>query len=127
MTEAPVDQHFNQHTLVALTTLPLTVLAAVAAVLVVSVALSFRAMQGAAPRVRAVSTSLRVLAALALFALVLEPGTRRSQTERDKNRIIVVADTSASMMNDAPTRLSQAASAWRRGHRSPARTAARRR
>src|SRR4051812_7973510 len=108
-----LPEGFNAVDVVSLTRLPLGVVVAAACALAAAVALGFLATAGAPVKVRAGLLALRSGLALAIFALVLEPGIRLMATSREANRVIVAVDASASMAEDesGKTRAQRAADA----------------
>ncbi len=92
-----LPEGFNAVDVVSLSRLPAVVLVVVSVALAAAVVLSFFATHGAPPRVRAGLLALRAGLALALLALVLEPGLRLMATSREANRVVVAVDTSGSM------------------------------
>jgi len=88
---------FNDWDLTSLSSLPSGALAAAAVVLVVAVALSWNSTRGAPMPTRAGLLALRVLLAVAVFVVLLEPGRRLMATSREPDRVVVAVDVSASM------------------------------
>lgn len=88
---------FNTADVVSLSRLPAIVLAGAAIALAAAVGLSHLATRGAPARVRAGLFVLRAALALAVMALLLEPGLRLMSTSREANRVVVAVDTSGSM------------------------------
>ena len=108
-----LPEGFNAVDIVSLTRLPVVVVVAVGLALAAATALGFIATAGAPTRVRAGLLALRSGLALAVFALVLEPGLRLMATSREANRVVVAVDASGSMGEDegGRTRAQRAADA----------------
>ncbi|MFZ5445446.1 MAG: glutamine amidotransferase [Myxococcota bacterium] len=91
-------ESFDTVKLVSLSPHPLAVLVALVLALVLGVALACWGVRGeASPRRRWLLWTLRVLAGVCALFFVLEPGLRRLQVARVKNRVAVLVDRSASM------------------------------
>jgi uncharacterized membrane protein len=110
----------NAWKIVSLSPLPGWALVLVLAAVLASVVLGLIGLRREAhlPR-RAVLTGLRLCSALALGALLLEPGLRLVQTVRVKNRLLVLVDSSRSMAfplgeegGPEPKTRAQAAADW---------------
>jgi uncharacterized membrane protein len=106
---------FNAAEVVSLSRLPALVLGAAAVALAAAVGLGWLATRGAPLRVRVGLLLLRAGLALAVLALLLEPGLRLMATSREANRIVIAIDTSGSMgeAEGDRTRAQQAAAAAR--------------
>lgn len=91
------DGAFNDWDLVSLSTLPPAILAVAAAMLVITVAVSWRSTRGAPSTTRAGLIVVRALLAVAVFVVLLEPGRRLMATSREPDRVVVAVDVSASM------------------------------
>lgn len=104
---------YNAADVVSLSRLPVVVLVAAAVALTAAVALGHGATRGAPWKVRAGLMSLRTGLALAVMALLLEPGLRLMATSREANRVVVAVDTSGSMAEaeDDRSRVQRAAAA----------------
>jgi uncharacterized membrane protein len=105
---------FNATELTALTRLPSWALGLVGVVLLATVVASTLNTRGAKGSVRLALTALRLLLAISVMALLLEPGLRRMATSREANRVILAVDTSQSMAqvdDDEPPRVRQAVAA----------------
>lgn len=106
---------FNAADVTSLSRLPHLVLAGAAVAMAAAVAMGFLATSGAPPRVRAGLLALRTALALAVMALLLEPGLRLMATSREANRVVIAVDVSGSMAETdgsgaaSPTRAQRAA------------------
>jgi hypothetical protein len=84
--------------LVSLSSLPPAVLVALGLALLVSVGLAAWGVRRESSALRRwLMWSLRALAAISALFFLLEPGVRRLQVARVKNRVAVLVDRSASM------------------------------
>ncbi|HUB09636.1 MAG TPA: glutamine amidotransferase [Myxococcales bacterium] len=119
-------QAYDGWRLVALSPLPGWARLALLAAAALSVWLAARGLARERHRGRrAALLSLRAVSALALAALLLEPGIRLLQTMRVKSRLLVLLDSSRSMGfpaespqgNDVPPTRGQAAARWFADHR----------
>jgi hypothetical protein len=89
---------YNDWRLVSLSPFPAWALVAIAVAIAAGVYLSSLALRRETrPSRRWLLLALRAVAALALVALLLEPGQRLMQTTRVKNRVAVLLDRSGSM------------------------------
>jgi uncharacterized membrane protein len=88
---------FNDWDLTSLSSLPTSVFAVAAAILVIAVALSWHSTRGAPMGTRLGLLILRALLAVAVFVVLLEPGRRLMATSREPDRVVVAVDVSASM------------------------------
>ena len=88
---------FNDWDLTSLSSLPTSALAAAAVILLVAVTLSWHSTRGATTTTRAGLLALRVLLAVMVFVVLLEPGRRLMATSREPDRVVVAVDVSASM------------------------------
>ncbi|MBI5543464.1 MAG: theronine dehydrogenase, partial [Deltaproteobacteria bacterium] len=89
---------YNEWRLVSLSPFPTWALGLMAVAIAVGVWLSTLALRRESrPGRRWLLLGLRGVAALALIALLLEPGQRLMQTSRVKNRVALLLDRSASM------------------------------
>lgn len=91
------DQGFNAWRLVSLSPLPWWVLALCFAILLLALLWSRRALSAAGVGGRWALLTLRGLAVLVLLGLLLEPGAELMQTVKQRGRLAVVLDSSASM------------------------------
>lgn len=94
---APVADGYNDANITSLSMLPGVVLGGAAVALAAAVLLGFWATSGAPPRVRVGLLFLRFALAIAVMALLLEPGLRLMATSREANRVIIALDVSGSM------------------------------
>ncbi len=93
-----MEQSFDQMKLVSLSPLPMAVLIALVIALVLGVAFAcWGVRKEVAPRRRWILWTLRVLAGICALFFLLEPGLRKLQVARVKNRVAVLVDRSGSM------------------------------
>ncbi|MFT3706651.1 MAG: glutamine amidotransferase [Archangium sp.] len=91
-------ESFDTWKIVSLSSHPVAVLALLSFALLVGVVLACWGVRNeAARRRRIILYSLRILAGVAALFFVMEPGLRRLQVARVKNRVAVLVDRSASM------------------------------
>lgn len=111
-----LPEGYNAADIVSLSRLPVVVLAGAGVALAAAVALGHLATRGAPWKVRAGLFALRAALALAVLALLLEPGLRLMATSREANRVVVAVDTSGSMAEEEGehTRVQEAARAAQR-------------
>ncbi|MBN2362274.1 MAG: hypothetical protein JXR83_22670 [Deltaproteobacteria bacterium] len=107
-------QGFNDWRLCVMSSLPAPWLAALALALAASLVLSALALRRASLAGRGVLVALRLVAALLIGAILLEPGVELRSTVHERGRLAVLVDASASMaMADGDlTRWQRAAERW---------------